>query len=543
MHSALPGDTLFSQFSAAVMRSGVDPATVALLDRLQSPLLAADTWTDVVVAMLRSGFGPVAIVVADTAMRHFPQATELRYWRANALRVCARHDEAEQGFRALLGDRPDHRDAALSLAFMLREHGRIDAATHVVVALANAPTGDAGQTLALLAFLRECGAHAQAIGIATAARKRWPQDAPLAAITGELALALGDFGAARDALHDTLAHDPGQAAAWLRLAHCQRYENRDDPDLRRFESAMANPELAAPARICAAFALGKGLDDLGDYAMAAQVLRGANAQAHAGTPWRAHDWQNFVTSQLSGQALPTLTDAADFAPVFMVGLPRTGTTLAATLLGRHPQLRDRGELNWIGAMHANLQAQGQLHEASALRVVCDLVRVQLRRDDAPARGYIDKNPLNFRYLDLIAALFPAARIIDCRRNRRDTALSLWMQHFAHADAGFAYDFANIAEMATGYERLMAHWRQTLALPIFDLDYETLAAGDTDCLRRLAQFLDVAAEPLLHTPAAVSGPVTTASVWQVRQPLNTRSIGRWRNYAPFLPELTQLFADA
>src|SRR5450432_1504945 len=264
-HSALSGDALLSEFTAAVTRSGVAYATVALLDRLQRPpLLAADILTDVVVGLVRTGFGPVAIEVADAAMRHFPQVTELRYWRANALRLCALHNEAEQGFRALLRDRPDHRDAALSLAFMLREQGRIDAAAHVIVALANAHTGDASQTLALLAFLRECGTYAQAFGIATAARKRWPQDAALAAITGELALALGEFDTAREALRDALTRDPGQAAAWLRVAHCQRYENSNDPDLRRFETARANPALGASARICAGFALGKALDDLGD---------------------------------------------------------------------------------------------------------------------------------------------------------------------------------------------------------------------------------------------------------------------------------------
>ena len=95
---------------------------------------------------------------------------------------------------------------------------------------------------------------------------------------------------------------------------------------------------------------------------------------------------------------------------------------------------------------------------------------------------------------------------------------------------------------------MAHWRRTSALPIFDLDYETLASADPDVLRRLLEFLGLAPEPLVQTPASATGPITTgpittASVWQVRQPLHTRSIGRWRHYAPFVPELAQLFADA
>ena len=89
------------------------------------------------------------------------------------------------------------------------------------------------------------------------------------------------------------------------------------------------------------------------------------------------------------------------------------------------------------------------------------------------------------------------------------------------------------------DQLMAHWRQTLPLPIFDVDYETLANGDPDGLHRLAQFLDVSPEPIVQaSQSPVSGPITTSSVWQARQPLNTRSIGRWRNYAAFVPELTR-----
>ena len=269
--------------------------------------------------LVRGGFHPIAIEAADVAMRHFPQATELLYWRANALRMSGRRDAAEQAFRALLRHRPDHRDAAMSLAFMLREQGRLDAAAQVVIALAGTHTTDAGQTLALLAFLRECSAHVQALGIATDARKRWPQDAALAAITGEFALAMGQFDAARIALGDAVTRDPGQSAAWLRLAHCQRYENRDDPDLNRFKNAMENPALAAPSRICAGFALGKALDDLGAYADAEPVLRKANAQARANAPWRADTWRHLVAGQLTGYPLPALASDDDFTPVFIVG--------------------------------------------------------------------------------------------------------------------------------------------------------------------------------------------------------------------------------
>jgi hypothetical protein len=174
----------------------------------------------------------------------------------------------------------------------------------------------------------------------------------------------------------------------------------------------------------------------------------------------------------------------------------------------------------------------------ALATAAGLVAEQMRRDDAPARYYIDKNPLNFRDLDFIAALFPRARIIHCRRGMRDTALSLWLQHFAHADLDFSYDFLHIAEFARGHERLMAHWRQRLALPVFELDYELLVGDTARELARVAEFLELGSEGDATT--GESGAITTASVWQARQPVYRTSIDRWKRYEPYLTELQTLF---
>jgi hypothetical protein len=281
--------------------------------------------------------------------------------------------------------------------------------------------------------------------------------------------------------------------------------------------------------------LGKALDDLADYAGAAAVLREANAAMAARTSWRPERWQQFVEQQLAGRGLPRVEPVHGFAPVFVIGLPRTGTTLITSLLSRDPRLRDRGELNWIGSMHALLASQDKLYDPEALSKVAALVSAQMRRDDAPATWYLDKNPLNFRYLDLIAALFPQAKIIHCRRQLSDTALSLWMQHFVHEDLGFSYDFSSIATFARGYERLLEHWRKVLPVQVLDLDYEVMVRDTDTTLGRVQAFLG--ATPIEVVPQSTSpGVITTASVWQARQPVYTRSIGRWHQYVPYVPEL-------
>lgn len=462
---------------------------------------------------------------------------EAHYRRGNALRMSGDFVQAEAVFRDVLQHAPEHRNAAYSLAHMLREDGRLNASAKVVKASWESRPDNVEEALTALTFLCECSAQTVAQAIARDARTRWPDDARVAARAGQISLSLGAFEEASAALREALDRDPTQSSSWLRLAYCRKFAGGHDEDVKRFDAGWADTRLDAASRVCAGFALGKALDDLGDYARAADVLRGANSCARIGLPR-----QRPVDANLRDDVLPKLQADPDFSPVFIVGLPRTGTTLVATTLGRSRVVRDRGELGWIGTLYAYLQAQGQLHDRRALGSVAQLIRAQMRRDDAPASFYIDKNPLNFRHLDFIAALFPNAKIIHCQRASRDTALSLWMQHFAHEDLSFSYDFPSIAAMESRYRQLMAHWRdRSLAIPILDLHYEEYVAQPEQQQQRLAAFLGLPDA----SPASLSthdSTVTTASVWQVRQPIHTNAVGRWRRYAPYLPELASLFAE-
>ena len=426
--------------------------------------------------------------------------------------------------------------AAWSQAHRLREHGRVEAAVQTVVEWWQSAGGAVPQLTTTLQFLIECGAHARAWPLAHAGLQRWPREAQVAALAGEIALALGYFDDAAAALRKALDLDPRQGT-WLRLAYCRRFTEYD-ADVQRFEHAWTSKNLDTAARLPAGFALGKALDDLGEYARAAAVLRDANALARAASPWSRTDWQRSVDAQLHAGTLPQQAADPAFVPVFIVGMPRTGTTLVASTLGRLTGVRDRGELDYVSAFHVLLSDQGHLRNPHSLAAVAKAIAEQLRRDDAPAQFYVDKNPLNFRFLDFIAALFPNAKIIHCRRGEPDTALSIWMQHFAHDDLGFACDFADIAAVQHDCHLLMAHWRERLPLSVHVVEYERFVADPEDEQTRLAHFLGLASP----VPARVdAGAITTASVWQVRQPVYRHAVERWRHYAPFLPELAR-FAD-
>jgi hypothetical protein len=167
---------------------------------------------------------------------------------------------------------------------------------------------------------------------------------------------------------------------------------------------------------------------------------------------------------------------------------------------------------------------------------------QAKQDDSgDARWFVDKQPPNFRYLDLALAMFPNARIIHCDRNPRDTALSIWMQSFNEDVQGYAYDFRDIALVLRDHRRLMAHWHQLFPGIIRTVHYEELVAQPRLVLEDLANWIGLPAVTSESTPSRERHieAINTASLWQARQPIHTGSVNRWQNYAPYVQELASL----
>mgnify|MGYP001556795923 FL=1 len=247
-----------------------------------------------------------------------------------------------------------------------------------------------------------------------------------------------------------------------------------------------------------------------------------------------------VSAKLDAKAtMERVRAAADCVPVFIVGMPRSGTTLVAELLSRHPDVRYRGELGWMPFLAQQLGSAAQPGSGMLAKAATTYL-TQLRQDDAPARFYIDKQPLNFLHLDLIAALFPNARVIHCERSPRDTALSIWMQYFAGPEHGFAYDFEDIAAVVQGCAKLTSNALRKCAVGIRTIRYEELVADSASRMRELAAWIGLGDFAVPAAPSAAT--ISTSSLWQVRQPVYARSIGRWRAYAPHVPELMR-FPDS
>ncbi|MDE1894074.1 MAG: sulfotransferase [Xanthomonadaceae bacterium] len=499
-----------------------------------------DGWLECAQALVLRGDHEMALLVLDHAMAAHPRSARIRLALGGSLLHHGNEPAAETVLRALLCDVPEHAACSLLLAGMLKEQGRMKAAATTVVDTFARKRQDVESLLLAIELLDDAGHQQEAATLCEAEIAAGSGDARLFAHAGMLLSQLGKFEQARVYQESALAMT-AQALDWhvpLGMAGLQRYRQPDHPDLSLFAGYLQQSGLGSWARAGLLFALGKARDDLGDYAQAAALLREANALVNAMTRWPRKQWRRSIEARLKRKPpAGRLVSPMDWIPVFIVGLPRAGTTLLAELLGRHPAVRHRGELPWMPTLADQLATAGD-RDDGALERAAGAYAAQLRQDDGGAGWLIDKQPHNFMHVDLILAMFPNARIIHCQRNARDNALSLWMQSFQAGKQGFAYDFTDIAAVIHGSRRLMQHWRLRYPDSIRAVRYEALIADPASVLDALCTWLTLPFHNLVDAHPE-DGAISTASLWQARQPIHSGSIQRWKHYAVLLPELLSL----
>jgi tetratricopeptide (TPR) repeat protein len=484
--------------------------------------------------------------LADQAIGAFPESLELRRAQAGILQQCGLAEAAEAALRALLARHPGDAASAFSLARMLREQGRTAAAAAVLRACFadEANRRDANLSITAIELLDESDRKRDAEAIAEAAIEANPDDPRLHAYAGMLAVQTGEFERAREHYLFALDHDP-RAVKWhvpIGLASTLRYPDPTHPDFARFRAGLRRDDLSDLARAELHFALAKACDDIGDYGEAAQNLRSGNAIRKRDAAWSRKAWRRAIEARLAAAPnMPGIPPTPDFSPIFIVGMPRSGTTVLADRLGRLPGVCNRGEPPWLARLALQPELQGATNGAVLERAAKTYV-AHVRQDDAgDARWFIDKQPLNFRYLDLALAMFPDAKVIYCQRNARDTALSLWMQCFLEDVQGYSYDFDDIARVMRDCERLMEHWRQRYPGSIRTVRYEDLVAAPDGIVAELTAWIGIpdTAADAVATNHRSDNVISTASLWQARQPIHSRSVNRSEQYLPYIPELSRL----
>jgi tetratricopeptide (TPR) repeat protein len=359
--------------------------------------------------------------------------------------------------------------------------------------------------------------------------------------------------------HAAIAASPDSGEAWWSLANLKTYRFAED-EIARMRTVEAVPAIGLVDRYHLCFALGKALEDQGRYEESWAFYERGNALKHAEirhlpqiTETQARLSRQVCTKEFF--AARQEWGAADPDPIFILGLPRSGSTLIEQILASHPQVEGTQELAHV--QRIVMELRGRAADSDTPRypgVLAELTAQDFlglgKRFLTETRVYrqtgrpffIDKMPNNFRDIGLIHLMLPNAKIIDARREPMGCCFGNLKQLFASGQE-FSYNITDIARYYRTYLEIMQHWNMALPGRILTVHHEDVVADVEGSVRRILDFCGLALEPACLEFHKTARSVRTASSEQVRQPISRDGLDQWRNYEPWLASLRGALGDA
>jgi tetratricopeptide (TPR) repeat protein len=510
-------------------------------------------------ALIEYGQIDEAMQILEPAVERFPNAPDLSLligiawdelgeiveannWLQRALELDENLLEARVRIAGLEADVDNHEAAIEILEDVLKK-----TPTHVPAILAKARS-----RLSLGDVEGAVADHREAIRL-------YPEAAALHAALGDTLASAGSIEAAVACQREALTLNRQCVAAYAGLLTTLRHRAGEE-ECRAAIGLLDAPWMTERRRAALRFGLAAYYDGKGDWEEAARQMIEANALRKAAEAKRHRTYNPDGYQALVDRIIATFTPdlferlnaqgSQSERPVFVVGMPRSGTTLTEQIIASHPDAFGAGERpfarqslgllpHFLNRPQDHPLACLQAADRAALHAVAEWHLGRLAAlDGGAARRAVDKMPDNYALLGWLAVLFPRARFIYCRRDPRDIALSCWITNFA--EIRWANDLGHLAHRLQQHDRLMEHWRRVLPVAFLEVDYEAMVADQENQSRRLIAWLGLDWDPRCLSFYQTERLVRTASVTQVRQPIYNRSVARWRHYETMLaPVLTTL----
>lgn len=516
----------------------------------------------------------------------YPELFESRLKLAYACAIDDRFQEAEDQFREAIELEPELIDLRLELAHLFDRQDRYYAAQKELAKALELEPEHPG-VLNMLARTEIEMNRLEEAGESIAKLEQLDPDAPATLISrAQLHSARDDYESAEADLLRALELHPGAADAHCNLGHTLLLIGRIDEAIEHFERAAEinpgalaalvtarafpdepevlekmekfsrNPLVPSETRAAMSFALNSVHDKQGAYDDAFDHANRANALVHkviSYSPDHASRYIDAIIRRFPSGLFERCRELGHWSerPIFVCGMPRSGTTLTEQVLCSHPDVFGAGELGTVPAitrmMPAVLKVKApypgcmkKFYRRTSEHAAIYYLQKIAALDDTAVR-VIDKLPHNFEHLGLISLIFPNARIIHLRRDPRDVAISNYFTNFKmkRGVMGFAFDLANIGHAINDHDRIMDHWRSVLPVPIYDLRYEDLIEDQEGATRKLLEFAGLDWDERVMEFHKTERAVKTASVWQVRQPIYKTSKERWRRYEKHLGPLLEV----
>jgi len=501
----------------------------------------------------------LAMGMADAAAGSFRQAIALtpsdavsHFNLGLALKIQNRVAEAAASFREAISLNPGLAPAHNMLGLCLRDlHQREAAVECFRKALAIDPSwAKAMNNLSLC--LRDLQKPEEAMAYCLKALALDPDSPEFLNNHGTLLQEMGRLEEAEAVYRKIISSHPDEASAHYHLSGVRKVTEDDRGDVKAMQALYERPDIDEDNRTILAFGLGKAFDDLKEYGRAFDFYFAGNALKRKQVAF------DIAEETARYDALKTLFSAdffarfpeagvADRTPIFVLGMPRSGTSLVEQILASHPEVQGAGELFHLSDAVTDRFGRFEspaFFEALAQAVPGDFRQTgeryvsQLRRHSAEARFITDKMPLNFRYIGLIRLALPNAKVIHCRRDPMATCLSLFKTLFHGNGNNFAYGLAEIGGFHKLYQDWMAHCHAVLPGFVHDVRYEDLVTGPEPQVRALLDHCGLEWNGACLRPHETKRQVRTASSAQVRAPIHTGSLALWEKYGDRLAPLKQ-----
>ncbi|TJY59277.1 tetratricopeptide repeat protein [Sinimarinibacterium sp. CAU 1509] len=464
---------------------------------------------------------------------------------------------ASAAFERSLALKPGRVPTLVAYARMLANSGDEDAAEAMWLRIIGLQpqAADSYQGLAELQFAR--GQLAQSLATYRRGCEAVPDSPEMHMGRAQLLEDLGDRVEAEAAFRQVLALRPDWPLALEALLTLIQGK-AEDALITRARSIVTDSRRPPPDRANVGFGLGKALDARGDTEDAFAIWQLANAARRAQVGPYDHallmDRIDRTIGAYTPERIASLSGLGDpdERPVFVLGMPRSGTSLVEQIIAAHPDAVGYGELKDISRLARGMptragsiqrwpEALSAVGATELKAAAADYLAALRRRDSSASRRCVDKAPLNFYHVGLIALMFPNARIVWCRRDPRDICVSIYAENFA-LEQRWANDLADLGRFYRQHLRLMRHWQTLLPGRLHECVYEDLVADPESRARALIDAIGLPWNDACLRFHEQDRAVLTPSRWQVRQPMYSKSVARWKRYERWIAPLVEALGD-
>lgn len=511
---------------------------VTQLCRLAASALSQSAW-------------PEAERLANAALGREPGHIEARRLQALARHHLGHGEAAAETLRAAIGQAPRNALLHMNLGSVLAALGQHGDALEALRRACELEPGRAAAWFNLGKALKAQAHEREALAALLNALRLHPDHAKALAELGDVYKALGDVEAAANAFRRSLAFRPDSGHAWWGLANL-KVVPFTHMELTTMQRELARPEISTEDRIRIGFALSQALEQHEEYGAAFATLCQANAMQRARLPWDRKAFSAVVDRLLEMEWRESSRESAARGSevIFIVGLPRSGTTLVEQILAAHSLVRGASEL---ADMPTVIEAEGKrrgmrfpewlpLASQEDWKRLGDEYLDRTQRWQDKGRRFTDKWPNNFLYVDAILHMLPGARVVGCDRNPMDTTWSCFQQYFAWGQA-FSYDLDDLVAYYRDFRRLDQLWKSRFPKHYLGWRHEALIEAPATRIAELLAFLGLPNEPACLAPQQSRRAIRSASAAQVLEPIRGDRIERWRPFADLLHPWRAALAEA